>query len=452
MRLLMRRASVAIAAVLLAACASGVFAQVSLTTAIDLALKTDTRVKMSEAAVAKAEAALSQTYDAYIPTAVADGGYGKGVGVPTGLPTIFTLSSQSLVFNFSQRDNIRSAASGVQSAKLALEDTRSQVEEDVVVTYLNLNSDEQREAAMTQEQGYAERLVTIVQERADAGQDTRISLLQARRTAKQIELDQIHLDSEIAALSDHLSRMIGLPGNVLTAVAGSIPELPAVSTIEKNGKAGESYGVLAALEGAKSKQEFAFGQNRYRLRPQISLGINYSRIDTGQNDYTDYYPNFAGKSQNAESVYFAIQIPLYDRKVDDRAKEATAEANRARFEAETERTQFLEGRFKLQHSAVELQTRSELAGIDRDIAQEQLNAILVQLSPEAASTGEPQMTPKDEQNARVAERQRTIDLLETQFQLDQAEVNLLRQTGQLEAWCRSAATATASPQPVAPVP
>jgi hypothetical protein len=99
-----------------------------------------------------------------------------------------------------------------------------------------------------------------------------------------------------------------------------------------------------------------------------------------------------------------------------------------------------------------LQTRSELAGIDRDIAQEQLNAILVQLSPEAASTGEPQMTPKDEQNARVAERQRTIDLLETQFQLDQAEVNLLRQTGQLEAWCRSAATATASPQPVAPVP
>jgi outer membrane protein TolC len=452
MRVWMRRASVAMVAVLLAACARGASAQISLSTAIDLALKNDSRVRMSQAAVAKAEAALSQTYDAYIPTAVADGGYGKGVGVPTGLPSIFTLSSQSLIFNFSQRDNIRSAASGLESAKLALKDMRSQVEEDVVITYLNLDSDEQREAAMTQEHGFAARLVAIVQDRVDAGQDTRISLLQARRTAKQIELNQIHLEAEIATLSDHLSRMLGLPGNVLTAVPDSIPEVPAVSVIEKNGQASESSGVLAALAGARSKQEFAFGQNRYRLRPQISLGLNYSRIDTGQNDYTDYYPNFKGRSENAESVYVAIRIPLFDRKYEDQAKEASAEASRARLEAETERTQFLEGRFKLQRSAHELEDRGDLAGIDRDIAEEQLNAILLQLSADAGSSGEPQMTPKDEQNARVAERQRAIELLEAQFQLNQAEVNLLRQTGQLEAWCKSAATVRMNPKPVTPVP
>jgi outer membrane protein TolC len=443
---------VSIAAALLAASLASASAQISLSSAIDLALKSDSRVRMSQASVAKAQAALSQAYDAYIPSATADGGYGKGIGVPTGLPTIFTLTSQSLVFNFSQRDNIRTAASGLESAKFALRDMQSQVEEDVIITYLNLTSDQQRDAALTQQQEYTKRLVTIVQERVDAGQDTRISLLQAQRTSKQIELNQIHLQDEIATLSDHLSRLVGLPGNALVALPASIPELPSVSEIEKNAKTGESFGVLAALEEAKGKQEFAFGQNRYRLRPQVSLGFSYSRIDTGQNDYTQYYPDFKNKSQNAESFYFAVQIPLYDRKHEDAAKEASAEANRSRFEAETQRTLFLESRFKLQRSASELKVRSDLASIDRELAQEQLNAVLAQLTPDAGSTGAPQLTPKDEQNARVAERQKTIELLEAQFQLNQAQVNLLRQTGQLDEWCRTIAALTANRTPTAAVP
>ena len=54
---------------------------------------------------------------------------------------------------------------------------REQVEEDVVVTYLNLDSDQRALAVMAQEHGDATRLVTIVQERLDAGEDDRLDLL-----------------------------------------------------------------------------------------------------------------------------------------------------------------------------------------------------------------------------------------------------------------------------------
>ncbi len=54
---------------------------------------------------------------------------------------------------------------------------REQVEEDVVVTYLNLDSDQRALAVMAQEYGDATRLVTIVQERLDAGEDDRLNLL-----------------------------------------------------------------------------------------------------------------------------------------------------------------------------------------------------------------------------------------------------------------------------------
>jgi outer membrane protein TolC len=426
-------------AAMLAVWAASATAQISFGSAIALALKNDPRVNMARAAVDKANAALNATYDVYIPTVGADLGYGRGLGVPTGLPTIFTLTSQSLVFNFSQRDNIRAAASGAEAANLSLKETQAQVEEDVATTYLNLDSDERRLEAVTQEGEFAHRLVSIVQERLDAGADTRINLLQARRTAKLIELSQLHLKNEIATLSDHLARIIGLPGNTIHAVPESIPALPSPAAIASIETGNDSFGVRAAQANARSKQELAFGESRYRLRPQISLGITYSRIDTGQNDFTTYYPSFKNKSENAESAYFAIQIPIFDRRHQDETTEALADASRARFEAEDQRNQFLQGRFKLRQSASELSLHRDLAEIDRDIAQEDLNAVLVQLSPDAAAPAadRPQMTPKDEQNARVAERARTVDLLDAEFQLSQAEISFLRQTGQLDAWVKS---------------
>jgi outer membrane protein TolC len=424
--------------VMLAALAVGASAQISLSSAVDLALRNDPRVKMSEAAVQKAQAALNETRDVYVPTLTANGGYGQGFGVPTGLPTVFSLSSQSLVFNFSQRDNVRAAASGLDAAKLALSEMRQQVEEDVVVAYLNLDSDERSATTMTAEHGDALRLVSIVQDRLNAGQDTRMNLLRAQRTAKQIELDQVNLQDEIATLSDRLSRLIGLSDDRLTVIASSIPALPSVQAAAENGSESYSAGIQSAVASARSKQELSFGVSRYRLRPQMSFGVNYSRIDTGQNDYTTYYPNFQGKSQNAVSVYVELEIPIFNRLHQDQAHEAAAEASRAHFETEEQRNQFLEGRFKLRRSAAELGARSDLAEIDENIAQEQLKIVSAQLSAANGSSGGEQMTPVDEQNARLTESARTIDLLNAQFQLSQAKVNLLRQTGQLDDWLKAA--------------
>ena len=56
------------------------------------------------------------------------------------------------------------------------------------------------------------------------------------------------------------------------------------------------------------------------------------------------------------------------------------------------------------------------------------------------------MTPKDEQNQRIAERDKYLNVLDTAFQLQQAEISLLRQTGHLEEWLHQSA-ATATPHP-----
>ena len=89
----------------LLACLAGMApAQISMTSAVDLALRSDPRVKMAQADVAKAQATLAETHDAYVPTIGVSGGYGGSTGVPLSVPVVFSISSQSLLFNFSQKE------------------------------------------------------------------------------------------------------------------------------------------------------------------------------------------------------------------------------------------------------------------------------------------------------------------------------------------------------------
>ena len=49
------------------------------------------------------------------------------------------------------------------------------------------------------------------------------------------------------------------------------------------------------------------------------------------------------------------------------------------------------------------------------------------------------MTPKDEQIARIAEREKFLAVIDADFQARQARISLMRQTGDLETWLKSVA-------------
>jgi outer membrane protein TolC len=418
-------------------------AQLSMSSAVDLALRNDPAVKMAQSDVDRAKAALAEAHDAYIPKIAATAGVGESVGVPLDLPVIFSIAGNSLVFNFSQRDYVRAAREGMRSASLSLQESQQAVAEDVVLTYIRLNNAEQRDTTMAEEYGFASRLITIVQDRLNAGQDTRIQLLQARRTAAQIHLAQLQTEDDVATFSDHLTRLLGLSGTRLTTVPSSIPAMPSFDTPARLEP--DSFGIQADFANAASKQEQAFGDARWRLRPQLSLGFNYSRIDTAFSNYDLYYPGFNNNlSENALSVGVQLQIPLLDLQRGARSRESADDAHHALFDAENRRNQFLEGRFRLRNSTAELSAQADLAGIDRDLAQEQLNTVLLQLNAASAGTETRELNPEDEQNARIQVSARTVDLLKDQLALTEARVNLMRQTSTLDAWLKAAAAAPAS--------
>jgi outer membrane protein TolC len=425
--------------VLLFCMATSSYAQISFTSAIGLALQNSLRVRMAQDDVNKAVATLTETKDAFIPSISVSSGLGASSGITLNVPTIFTINAQSLVFNYSQHDYIRAARLGVQASNMALTDVRQQVEEDAAITYLSLDLAGQRRAAMADQYRYALKLVSIIQDRLAAGMESDLELKKSRRTAVQIRLQQLQLDDQIASLSDHLARLIGLPGNQLATVPESIPPGPVFPSLAA---APSSYpdtpSILSAEANARAKLQQAFGDSRYTWRPQVAFQAQYGRISPF-NGVSTYY-NLNG-DYNTLELGVQIQIPFLDRSRKAKASESMTDALHAEHQAAYLRDQLSENRLKLQHSIAELTTKAELAELDQGIAQDQLDAMLLQLKEGNGNSAAPQMTPKDEQNTRIQERQKYLDVLDAKLQLRETEIYLLRQTDELEAWVQSSSHA-----------
>lgn len=410
-------------------------AQISFTTAVDLALKNNPKVLMAQADVAKAKAALSEAHDVYLPSIAGGSGLGYSYGFPIGQPSIFNFTSQSLVFNFSQGNYIRASRFALDAANLALKDAQLAVTEDVALTYVALDRDSQRQAALTEQAGFAERLVEIIQQRLDAGQDTPINLTGARLSAAQIRLAKLRADDEAADDQAHLARLIGLPEKGLGVLSSSIPQFtsPPQADLSDAGLPG-SPAVASAYATARSKRQIALGDTRYLWRPQITFAAQYNRF-AKFNNYELYYSHF---QHNNFGIGIQITLPVFDMGHRAKARASAADAAHAEHEADVARDQFLEGRQKVRHATGELAARAEVASLDQQLAQQQLDVLLVQLNAGSGNSSGPQMTPKDEQTSRIAEREKFLTVLDTNFEMRKAEINLLRQTGRLEGWVKSA--------------
>jgi outer membrane protein TolC len=418
-------------------------AQVSLTTVVDLAQRNSSAVKLADADVRKAQAALAEARDVYLPNF----NFGSGlpafpsVGFTGGVPSILSGTVQSLVFSVPQKFYVDAARSGLKTASLNLKNAREQVALEASTTYIELDTIEHELDAAHQQDVFAERLVSIEQERSEAGVDPLSDLLQAQLTAAQLKLKRMHLETRAATLSSQLAALTGLPVGSITPDHASIPEIPAV-------KAGEAPRTILGIEAAQmlahSKQQQARGDSQHMWLPQISFAAEYLRSTTMLNDANDYYYNYSthtrGLPANNFSSGFQIQVPLFDWLHRDKGKESAADALRATVEAEQAQRQNDVQIAELTSNLRELDTLAEIASLKQQIAHEQLQSVLTQLElGSGAASGPdatPQLSPKAEQLARIDERQKSEDALDSGFELAKARLSLLCALGHMEDWLR----------------
>jgi outer membrane protein TolC len=410
-------------------------AQVSLATVVDLAQKNSTAVRIAEADVHKAQAQLSETRDTIIPSVLLSTGLPTfpEVGFTGTPPSIWGATVQSLVFGFPQKRYISAARFGLQAAASNLHDSREQVALDASLAYIEFDTIDREMDVVRQQQECTSRLVTIEQERSEAGVDPLSDLLQARLTEAQIKLKRVQLQSRAATLATELSSLTGLPVGSIKPDHASIPEIPQI-----NGDTSPRphSGVGSAQLLALSKRQAAKGDEQVNYLPQMSFFAQYNRSTKLLNSVDDFFKQDLPANNFSSGI--SIQVPLLDMWHRAKARESAADALRARVEVEQVQRQDDAQIAELTGSLRELDLQAEVASLKQQIASEQMRAVLTQLelgngagnSPGAP----PQLSPKAEQLARIDERQKFEDSLDAAVDLSKARLSLLRALGHMEDW------------------
>jgi len=131
--------------------------------------------------------------------------------------------------------------------------------------------------------------------------------------------------------------------------------------------------------------------------------------------------------RNNLSIGVIIRFPFLNPPLRGAANVAKFDAMKAREEARKIKEQVGTETLKMQRTVQQASAARDVAQLEHELSQADVEAVQAKIEEGSA-------TLKDEQNARVTQHQRYTAYLSSSFDLDKAQVQLLRQTGDLDSW------------------
>ena len=210
-------------------------------------------------------------------------------------------------------------------------------------------------------------------------------------------------------------------------------QFPLHPEVANSGEIDGNTGIQAAYASAKSKMYNAFGDDRQNNRPTFAFGLEYNRY-AKFNNYNEYYLRF---QHNNFNVGVQITLPLFDATRKARAQGSSAEAAQATAQADQLRDQTGEQVLRLQKSIAELAAQEQVAELQNELSQDQLDAITTQIRLGSGNPGAAAPLPKDEQGAPHPGAQPLCRHAGNPLPVDEARLSFLRSMGRIEDWAKS---------------
>jgi outer membrane protein len=395
--------------------------------AIELAIRNSTSMTAADADVTRTIWAYQETRDQYVPQVYFGSGLAYSFGFPLGEPSIFKVSSTSLLWNPAQREFIRGARSEMRAAGQSKEDKKNQVILETALCYSELDKNQASINILRQQEDAALRFESIEQQRIEAGVDPAIELTRAKLNTARIRLKIAELVAGADTLRVRLSQLTGLPAREFETITESIPPLPDVSQDEDLAARAitSSPTVKLAQEAAAAKLFQARGEHK-QLYPAVDLVGQYA-IFSKFNNYDLYYKTF---KRNNGALGVEIRFPFLNKGQKDRSESAYAEALRARKDADAAKEQVSTETLKLQRTVAQLSAGRDVAKLEYELAQNTTQAM-------QARVDAGQATLRDQQQTQLDENDKYSALLDATYELEKAQMQLLKQTGDLEKWALS---------------
>jgi outer membrane protein TolC len=397
-------------------------------TAIELAIRNSATSGLGAADLTRAQSSVRQAHDVYLPQMVLGSGLGASYGFPLSLegaaPSIFNVNFQGALLNGAQRSYIKAAKSDVAATTAQNADRRNEVVMEAALDYIQLDLLDSSLAIQREQQEAATRFQDIVNQRVQAGLDSQVDIARAKLAGARTKLDIAQTQAAADQLRLRLSQLTGLPVSSIRTSTETIPELPAVPQDQDlAAEAARNSPVVKAADAAAEAKQFRAEAEHRQLYPAVDYVGQYAVL-ARFNNYDEFFQKFQRHNVTAG---IAIRFPFFNPVQRAAADVAKADAAKSRKEAQGVREQVSADTLKLQRSVQQLSAAREVAQLEHQLAQADIESAHAKIESGQASI-------KEEENARVAEHERYTAYLNSSFELDRAQIQLMRQTGDLENW------------------
>jgi outer membrane protein TolC len=328
-----------------------------------------------------------------------------------------------MLINGAQRSYIKAARSDTAATAAQNADRRNELIMETALDYIQLDLlDSSLQIQREQEQSAA-KFQDIVNQRVQAGLDSQVEVTRAKLAGAKTKLDIAQTRAAADQLRLRLSQLTGLPANSIRTSTETIPSMPAPPEEAALSDAVSNNPTVKAAEAAAQAKLFRAEAEHRQLWPAIDYAGQYAVLSRF-NNYDQFFQKFQRHNVTAG---VSIRFPFLSPVQRAAAEVAKAEAVKSRKEAQNVRDQVSGDTLKLQRSVQQLAAAREVAQLEHQLAQADIEATQAKIESGGASL-------KDEENAHVVEHQRYTAYLNSSFELDRAQVQLMRQTGELENW------------------
>jgi outer membrane protein TolC len=405
--------------------------RVTLRRAIELSLAHSAGIGIAVADQLRARQGLAEARNMYIPQVTLGSGLAETYGFPLSIegaaPAVFSLNSQSFLWNPAQRDFIKAARIDWLATARLTADQRAQTVLDVALVYTQLDSADAKLKDLRDAFQTAQNVQYVTQQRIEQGIDAKIELTRANLNFARIRMRMALAQSDADLLRQQLAQLTGLPMAELETIGSSIPALPELPVDDAVKLAlDNSAAVKAADEQAEAKKFRASGEHKL-LRPAVDAVASYG-LFTSYNNYNQFFKSFQSNNLTAG---VAIRVPFLNYPQKAHAAAADAEAVRAKKEAEQTRNKVSNDTLKLQGALPQLQAAREVAQLEYELAQADVESAQAKLHLGQASL-------RDVENAQMEVSGKLTSVLDAQFELERGQLQLMRMTGEIEEWAKAA--------------
>jgi len=338
-----------------------------------------------------------------------------------GAPAIFSLSYTQQIFNPPMKGDLHAAEQRAEEQRFSMEGVRDSVMEHAALDYLELAKVRHAVDLMHSERMSAGRILDATRDRSQAGRELPVEVIRAQLTTARIEQRVVQLEDRDDSLSGELRDLMGLP--VDEPIEVTAEDIPGAAEEASKDLVSEAMANNVELREAQTElraREFKLRGEQGGRWPSFSL-IGQYNVLSKINNYTEFFNKF-----QRNNVVFGVQvtIPVFASRTSSAVAFAQADYNAANLALQKKRSELSLDVRRRARQVREAELGGEVARLELQLAQENVRVLQAQFDEGRGSL-------KDLEAAHIEENDKWLAYLDATYARQQAQLDLLRTTGQL---------------------